>query len=145
MRTLLVVTLAIACFQPVYAQTEVGQGAPPGVAQKFVTAFFRNGFNGLVTVPPLGQVRRYGSTGYIQEFAAVRSSTDSSGNATTRYALVKADDSTGASTEFLSSEAHQLYPALFSYYGSVGVANAGYPEMDTARCPATTTTSTTVC
>ncbi len=145
MRTLLVVTLALLGFQPLHGQIEVGQGAPPGVAQKFITAFFRNGFNGLVTTPPLGQVRRYGSTGYIQEFAAVRSATDASGNATTRYALVKADDSAGVSTEFLSSEAHQLYPALFSYYSTVGVANAGFPEMDTARCPSLTPTSTTIC
>ncbi|MBL8177892.1 MAG: Ig-like domain-containing protein [Bryobacterales bacterium] len=145
MRTLLVVTLAFAALEPVHAQIEVGQGAPAGVAQKFVSAFFRNGFNGLVNTPPLGQVRRYGSTGYIQEFSALRSGTDSSGNATTRFALVKADDSAGISTEFLSSEAHQMYPALFSYYSTVGVANAGYPEMDTARCPVAGTTATTVC
>ncbi|MBS1829146.1 MAG: hypothetical protein JST93_27835 [Acidobacteria bacterium] len=147
MRTLLVVTLTVLGLQNLHAQAqiEVGQGAPAGVAQKFVTAFFRNGFNGLVSTPPLGVVRKFGSTGYVQEFAGVRSGVDSSGNATTRYALVKADDSTGLSTEFVSTEAHQLYPALYTYYSSVGVANAGYPEMDTARCPVAGTTTTTVC
>src|SRR5262249_1735366 len=55
---------------------DVGVGAPtPSMQQAFINAFFRNGFNNQVTLPPAGNVTRLGSTGYIQVFNGVVSGT----------------------------------------------------------------------
>ena len=48
---------------------DVGHGSPNSTIQElFVTNFYRNGFYNLVSVPPLGDVKRLGTTGYVQEF-----------------------------------------------------------------------------
>ena len=47
---------------------DVGTGAPPALVQAFVNAYFRNGFKDLVSLPPVGNVKRLGTTGYVQEF-----------------------------------------------------------------------------
>ena len=53
------------------AQTiDVGSGAPtPAIQQLFVQAWARNAFNLQVALPPLGNVKKFGSTGYAQEFS----------------------------------------------------------------------------
>ncbi len=114
-----------------FAQTttiDVGSGAPnDGVKQQFINAYFRNGFAYLVVSPPVGNVKTFGPTGYVQEF------TDAS-NSALKYALVKADASStpaanGGYTTF------QVYSSLYAYYSSVTAATAGYPIIDTNACP----------
>lgn len=117
--------LAALAVSPLQAQ-EVGQGAPAGVAQRFLNAFFRNNFHTLVSTP-IGQVRRFGPTGYVQEFK------DAKGNASNTFALVKADDDLS-----ILGEVYQVYPAIYSLYNTVGVAVAGYPTMDTGLCSSVT-------
>ncbi len=104
------------------AQTiDVGSGAPtPGIKTAFINAWQRNGFNTLVA-DPSAAVTKYGSTGLIQQFPAL-----ASGGGT--YALLKPDTTDAFNVQ-------QMYPALFSYYGSVGVSTAGYPTNDTTSCP----------
>ena len=66
---------------------EVGDGAPnSSVQQAFIQAWLRNGFNRLVQ-DPTGNVIRYGSTGFIQQFPPL-------GGAGGNLALIK-PDSTG--------------------------------------------------
>lgn len=120
--------LAVICALPalaagLLAQTpDVGSGSPTdAVRQTFVEAWLRNGFNRLVG-EPTGNVAPYGSTGLIQRFPSVFS-----GGGT--LALVKPDTSERFNVM-------QVQAAMFAYYSSVGVANAGYPLMDTTDCPA---------
>src|SRR5262249_30211706 len=48
---------------------DVGTGAPTTtMQQQFINAFYRNNFFNLVSLPPLANVKRLGSTGYVQEF-----------------------------------------------------------------------------
>src|SRR4029077_678677 len=47
---------------------DVGVGAPASLVQQFIQAYYRNGFSFLVTLPPLGNVKKLGTTGYVQEF-----------------------------------------------------------------------------
>src|SRR5262245_35058051 len=63
---------------------EPGTGAPTEfLRSQFVSAFNRGAFPRLAALPPVGAVRRFGSTGLIQEF---NDSTRASG----RLALVRA-------------------------------------------------------
>lgn len=104
------------------AAQDVGSGAPnDGIAAQFVNAFYRNRFNTLVSLPPVGNVRSFGSTGYVQEFNGVASSG--------KYALVKPKTTT--------LDVFQVYPAIYALYGTAGVTNAGYPNMDTGYCGGT--------
>lgn len=98
---------------------EVGQGAPAGIAQQFVQAYFRNGFNSLVSSTPASAVRTFGTGGYLQEFNDAK-------NSSVKYALVKGADA--------AAPVAQIYPAMYSHYGTVGVANAGFPTIDTSGC-----------
>lgn len=115
------------------AQTpEVGSGAPnDAVRRQFEEAFVRRGFNLLVSLPPLGNVRRYGSTGLIQEF---RGADDSSA----RLALIKATTSSTVTPtdDGPGYDVFQVLAAMYAYYGTIGVSTAGYPTMDTQTCPA---------
>lgn len=105
---------------------EVGSGnIDPVIRQQFVNAFFRNSFSNLVTTPPIGDVRRFGPTGLIQEFNPL---TGTGG----RLALVKADTSTTLVNE--QTGVYQVLALLYANYNAVGVATAGYPTMDTALC-----------
>jgi uncharacterized protein (TIGR03437 family) len=129
--------ILIALLQVLPAQ-EVGQGAPSGVDQRFLNAFFRNRFNALVSVPPIGPVRRFGSTGYVQEFR------DADRNAGNIFALIKADANLAIAEGGIDT--YQVYPAIYNYLTTVGVADTGYPTMDTALCSQTTTGAAgTVC
>ena len=115
-------TCAIAQTTP-----DVGSGAPtPGVTITFVNAWQRNGFNTLVGAPT-GNVVKYGSAGLAQDFPSFIA-----GGGT--YALIKPD-----TTEVFNVQ--QVFPAMLSYYGTVGVTTAGYPTSDTNTCPALVSTA----
>lgn len=113
------------------AQTiDVGTGSSsldPVISQQFVNAYFRNGFANLVSTPPVGLVRSFGSTGLIQEF------NDAAKTSGVRLALVKGNTST-VSVEG-TPDVFQVQALLYAYYTTVGVATAGFPTIDTATCP----------
>lgn len=105
---------------------DVGSGAPDAVtASQFVTAFFRNGFSNAVSTPPTGDVRRFGTGGYIQEFQ------DANKTSGVRLALVKPAT---ASTVEGAAAVYQVLALSYAYYTSVGVGTAGFPTMDSAAC-----------
>lgn len=115
------VTCAALLLAGVGRAAEVGEGAPnSGVQQAFVQAWLRNGFNRLVQ-DPTGNVIRYGSAGFIQQFPPA---SGTGGN----LALIK-PDSTG------TLNVAQVQAAMFAYYGSIGSGPAGYPAHDTLSCP----------
>ncbi len=112
---------------------DVGSGAPTeAIRHEFYMAYLRSGFNLMVSLPPVGYVRRYGSTGLIQEF---RGADDTNA----RLALIRATISgTGPSSsdpDQASYSVFQVRAAMYAYYQTVGVSTAGYPTMDTAYCP----------
>src|ERR1051325_4360327 len=117
--------LAAAVLAPTFAfaQTDVGSGAPTGdIAQAFVYSYLRNGFNLLVTVPPLADVAKFGPTGLRQEFQ------DTAKTAGVKYALILPNQSaatTGANTVW------QVHGAMYAYYLTVTQGVAGYPASDT--------------
>jgi hypothetical protein len=107
---------------------DVGSGAPnETIRNMFVQAYYRNGFSSLVSLPPVADVRRLGSTGYVQEFP------DLNRTSNVRYALVKANDSTSQAEGSIA--VYQMYPGVYSYFTTVGVNTAGFPNSDTRQCP----------
>jgi uncharacterized protein (TIGR03437 family) len=107
---------------------DVGTGAPtPSMQQAFVTAFFRNGFNNLVTLPPIANVTRLGTTGYIQTFNGVVSGT--------KLALATVSSTAPPSTDGTTTTIVQLTADLYAYYAAVGATTAGLPLYDTQACP----------
>lgn len=107
---------------------DVGAGAPtPTMQNQFITSFFRGGFNQLVTLPPKANVKRLGTTGYVQEFNGVVAGTT----------LALATLSPSATTDTVNSTGGvvQLQPDLYAYYTTVGAATAGLPLYDTLACP----------
>jgi uncharacterized protein (TIGR03437 family) len=106
---------------------DVGTGAPAALVQQFFSAFYRNGFNNLVSLPPLGQVKALGTTGYVQEFD------DAAKDAGVKYALATAS-TTALNTSGLAVV--QIFGGIYAYYTSIGAATAGYPLTDTQTCPA---------
>ncbi|MDX1980591.1 MAG: papain-like cysteine protease family protein [Bryobacteraceae bacterium] len=114
---------------PVWSQ-EVGQGAPQGVGLQFQQAFNRNGFNTLVS-KATSNVRAFGGTGFIQEFSGVQ-------NTEARFALIKGNSDLSIPDD-AAFTVFQMYPAMFNYYSSIGVATAGFPTMDTSSCTLTGT------
>jgi uncharacterized protein (TIGR03437 family) len=119
--------LALGLAIPLLAQ-DVGSGSPNETIRLFFTlAYYRNGFVGLVAYPPLGDVRRFGSTGYVQEFA------DAARTSGVRYALIKPNDSTSIPEDAIA--VFQVFPTVYSYYNSLGVNTVGYPNIDTRACP----------
>jgi uncharacterized protein (TIGR03437 family) len=108
---------------------DVGSGAPTGALQnQFIGAFFRNGFANLVSLPPLGAVKRLGTTGYVQEF----NDTLKTG---AKLALATLSPSAPQGPDTTNSIA-QLYADLYAYYTTVGATTAGLPLYDTLNCPA---------
>jgi uncharacterized protein (TIGR03437 family) len=100
---------------------DVGTGAPtPAIQELFVEAWARNAFNLQVSLPPLGAVKKFGTTGYVQEFAPA--------NAAAGKAAIVYNPNVNA--------AYQEQVAMYAYYSGVGAATAGYPTMDTTNCPA---------
>jgi uncharacterized protein (TIGR03437 family) len=105
----------------------VGGGAPSdALTVAFLGAWNRNGFNALVTLPPVGLVRPFGNTGYVQEFTDATTST-------LRHALV-----TGSASLAYGgiSPVFQVLGPLWSYYSTVGANTAGYPLSDSQTCSA---------
>ena len=123
------IALCLFATCPAFSQgsaVDVGSGnIDPVIRQQFVNAFFRSNFSNVVATPPVADVRRYGSTGLIQEFNPLSGSGG-------RLALVKANTSTAIIDE--QTGVYQLLSLLFANYSSVGVTTAGYPTMDTALC-----------
>ena len=105
---------------------DVGTGAPPALVQAFMNAYFRNGFKDLVSVPPLGNVKRLGTTGYVQEFNDAQKSG-------AKLALATASPSAPGNSD--GSSVVQLMPDLYAYYTTVGAGVAGLPLYDTLQCP----------
>ncbi|MEO8595056.1 MAG: papain-like cysteine protease family protein [Candidatus Solibacter sp.] len=105
---------------------DVGVGAPENLVNAFQNAFFRNGFNLLVTLPPVGNVKKLGPTGYVQEF------TDK--NSTARLALATVSPSAPGATDGTTLVV-QLMADLYGHYITVGAGVAGLPLYDTLQCP----------
>jgi uncharacterized protein (TIGR03437 family) len=105
---------------------DVGTGAPPSLVQAFLNAYFRNGFKDLVSLPPLGNVKRLGTTGYVQEFNDAQKSG-------AKLALATASPIAPGNSD--GSFVVQLMPDLYAYYNTVGASVAGLPLYDTLLCP----------
>ncbi|MEZ5401999.1 MAG: hypothetical protein R2729_20165 [Bryobacteraceae bacterium] len=129
MRSVRTVVVGLALSFSVWPQAvDVGTGPVSElIRQEFVRAYFRNGFQTLVSLPPLGNVRRLGSSGLVQEFA------DAAGNETNKYALVRG--STSDTVTEGSNSVLQVFPRVYSAYTSIGPNTAGYPTTDTNNCP----------
>jgi uncharacterized protein with LGFP repeats len=105
----------------------VGEGAPNStLVFQFESAFSRNGFSSMVTLPPLGTVKALGTSGYVQEFAAL------SGGG--KLALATVSSTVAPPTSLDVSTVVQLWAGVYAYYTSIGVTTAGYPLMDTQSC-----------
>lgn len=139
MRYRLLLLALLAFCLPAYAQTvDIGSGSPTeGIRQSFIRAYFRNGFNNLVSSPPLGDVKKLGTQGLVQEFA------DASKNQANKYALIKPNAS--APSVQYDADMVQMYPALYTYYTSLGPTNVGYPTTDTLNCPTLVNTPNNSC
>jgi uncharacterized protein (TIGR03437 family) len=116
------VPVAVLLGVSAYAQTvvDVGSGAPtPAIQELFLEAFSRNAFNLEVSLPPLGDVKKFGPTGYDQEFSGASTSAE--------LAIVYNPN---------LNAAFQEQAAMFAFYSATTAATAGYPTMDTTNCPA---------
>ncbi|MDQ2950402.1 MAG: hypothetical protein M3Y27_31425, partial [Acidobacteriota bacterium] len=121
----LIVSLA---FAQTTSTIDVGSGAPnSAITIAYQQAFYRNGFLNLVSLPPLGNVKAFGTTGLVQEFA------DAAKSQTNKYALIKANASVPITEN--GGTVLQVYGGLYTYYTTVGVANVGFPTGDTLNCP----------
>lgn len=109
---------------------DVGIGAPASLVQQFITAYYRNGFSLLVSLPPLGNVKALGTTGYVQEFS------DAAKDAGVKLALATISPTAPLSPDGSVVQVVQLLSPLYVYYSSVGAGTAGYPLMDSQNCPA---------
>src|SRR4051794_39278375 len=107
---------------------DVGVGAPtPSMQNAFVNSYFRNGFNSLVSLPPIANVQK-SATGYIQVFNdALKSGA--------KLALATASPSAPLSNDGTTVAVVQLLADLYGYYATVGAAVAGLPLYDTLNCP----------
>ncbi len=119
----------LACLAPsANAQVDVGSGSPSqSVTQAFIDAYYRNGFNRLVSVPPLADVRKFGTIGFVQEFQDAAKTTG------VRLALIKPNSILSISETSIG--VFQVQAAIYAYYNTVTVNNAGYPASDTLTCP----------
>jgi uncharacterized protein (TIGR03437 family) len=116
------VPIAVLLGVSAYAQTvvDVGTGAPtPAIQELFLEAFSRNAFNLEVSLPPLGNVKKFGATGYVQEFPGASTSAE--------LAIVYNPN---------INAAFQEQAAMFAFYSATTAATAGYPTIDTTNCPA---------
>lgn len=106
----------------------IGDGAPSeGLKLAFQFGFTRGSFSNLVTLPPLGTVKRLGSSGLVQEFAGAA-------DASARFALVRASASETATG--LQAEVWHVHAPMYAFYLETGPGVAGYPTTDTQSCPA---------
>ncbi len=106
---------------------DVGSGAPnDAVHYSFGAAYFRNRFYAQLSLPPLGEVKKFGATGLVQEFADAAKTTG------VKFALIKPNIAVQAND---GSDVFQLTGIVYAYYSSVGVTTAGQPTGDTINCP----------
>jgi uncharacterized protein (TIGR03437 family) len=104
----------------------IGDGAASiGLAALFQQAFQRGAFPGATSLPPLGNVKPFGSTGYVQEFPDANNTTG------VKLALVTANTATYGNLP----PVYQIFSPLYLYYSSFGVGTAGYPTADSQFCP----------
>ena len=97
---------------------DVGTGAPTATLQnQFVNSFFRNGFNNLVSLPPLGNVKTLGTGGYVQEFNDAAKSGAKLALATASPSAPSSQDGTIAVVQLLAD--------LYAYYTTVGAGDRG--------------------
>ena len=101
---------------------------PADLVNQFVNSFFRNGFNLLVSLPPLGNVKRLGTTGYVQEF-------NDAAKTGAKLALATVSPSAPPSGDGTVIGVVQLLGDLYAYYSTVGAGVAGLPLYDTLQCP----------
>ena len=109
---------------PAPAVVDVGTGAPAQLVQPFLNAYFRNGFAYLVSMPPIANVKRLGTTGYVQEFNDLVKSG-------AKLALATVSPNAPDTTNGVV----QLMADLYGYYTTVGATVAGLPLYDTLQCP----------
>jgi uncharacterized protein (TIGR03437 family) len=108
------------------AQVHIGDGAPTVALQAaFQQAYQRGAFSLATSLPPLGNVKALGSTGYVQEFP------DANNTSGVKLALVTANMATAGS----QPPVWQIYSPLYVYYSSTGTGTAGYPTGDSMACP----------
>lgn len=108
------------------AIVHIGDGAPTlALTGLFQQAYQRGAFPSSTSLPPLGNVKALGSTGYVQEFP------DANNTSGVKLALVTANMATYGSLP----PVYQIYSPLYVYYTSVGVGMAGYPTGDSSPCP----------
>ena len=107
---------------------DVGSGAPNAtITYAFLTSFYRGNFSNLVSLPPVNNVQKLGTSGYVQEF------NDASKAAGIKYALIL-PNTTGTAGDGQYA-VFQSLPAVYAYYTQIGVTTAGYPTGDTQTCP----------
>ena len=120
--------LAAVCAAARSQTPDIGSGqVDQGTRWSFSAAYVRNGFSSVVSLPPVGDVRRFGATGLVQEFR------DAARTENVRLGLVKASTLPGIGD---GSDVFQVRAPLFNYYTSVGPNTAGYPSGDSRSCPA---------
>ena len=108
----------------------VGTGASTPMLQVyFEEAFYRNGFNYLVSLPPQGEVASLGGGVYGQKFS------DAARDSGVTYGLATASASLNPAPDGSTFPVAQIYPGIFAYYSTVGAATAGAPLSDTLNCP----------
>jgi uncharacterized protein (TIGR03437 family) len=120
---------AVACCAAFGQSTtsDVGTGAPTdAIRRSFLAAYFRNTFYVQLSLPPIANVKKFGSTGLIQEF------NDAAKDSGVKLALVKANINTQPAD---GSDVFQVFAAMYAYYQVVTQSTAGYPTMDTGTCP----------
>ncbi len=134
MKSAAAAALCLFAFLPaIVGQTtpEIGSGpVSETIRREFLRSFYRGSFQNLTSLPPLGDVKRLGSTGLVQEFA------DAAKTAGVKYALVRAN-SLDTSVQPGVDTVFQMTPDLYTYFNSVGPNTAGYPATDTQTCPST--------
>ena len=107
---------------------DVGSGAPTqSITYAFLTSYYRNNFSNLVSLPPINNVAKLGTTGYVQEFYDANKTTG------VKYALILPNAAIVAGDG--QYPIFQVSPAVYSYYAQIGVTTAGYPTGDTQQCP----------
>ena len=124
-----VCVLAFACCAAFGQSTtsDVGTGAPTdSIRRSFLAAYFRNTFYVQLSLPPIANVKKFGTTGLIQEF------NDAAKDSGVKLALVKANTNTQPGD---GSDVFQIFAAMYAYYQVVTQTTAGYPTMDTGTCP----------
>jgi uncharacterized protein (TIGR03437 family) len=109
--------------------TDIGSGAPnQAITTLFLAAFYR-GFQLVASTTPKGPVKRLGTTGLVQEFPDINKT------AGVTLALVMPNQNITSTSDPSQSLVFQMLGDLYTYYTSVGVSTAGYPTMDTQKCP----------